>query len=121
MEIISQVPIREVSSVTALIFAAILITIYLSVLIISTNIFRKRNCHDIGGKLAPIVFIGGMIMLFFALIFAIVAPHMLSQDTGRCKYVARLSDEYSANELFRKYDNITYDGYYYYFEDKNEN
>lgn len=112
MEIISKTQITEPlmwPQVTAII---IMIAAVIGVLVYSLTTSK----YERGSK--ALLLIGVVGISAFLVIVAIC--NTIRVGTGRYRYEATLDDTYSANDLFEKYTNISYEDGVYSFEDKHQ-
>ena len=107
MEILNSYPIFEARNFT-------LCTIFLILAIVGpliTCCISEDRCHSVIGKVI-------LITLVFIVFLLPTIYYAQNEPTGITEYQVILSDDYSANELYKKYDVIKTEGKIWYIQDK---
>lgn len=118
MNIISKVEIVECPDWITYIVGAILCGMVAAAFIYS-NISSKKKYGYIGhiSSYNPLLIVG-LIAIVLAFCWACFSHFFIKVPTGKYNYVAQIDDTYPINSVYENYEDITYDGTYYYFRDR---
>lgn len=118
MTIIEKTAILEVNNFWFIFIPAIVCGSFLLISVISM-IYAQKKFKDLNRSVLAI-FISGGISVILAAILGSNMIKLFGEPSGRYSYKATADDKVSIVEIYEKYENITYDGTYFYFEDKKE-
>lgn len=118
MTIIEKTAILEVSNMWMIIIPAIVCGSFV-LISVAAMIYARKKYRDLNKSILTIL-ISGFVAVILAAILGSNMIKLFGEPSGRYSYKVTVDDKVSIVEIYEKYENITYDGTYFYFEDKKE-